>query len=39
LRAYIRGQAEHHQKVSFQDEFRELCRKNNVPLDERYAWD
>jgi REP element-mobilizing transposase RayT len=39
LRAYIRGQAEHHKKVSFQDEFRELCRKNNVPLDERYAWD
>ena len=39
LRAYIRGQAEHNKKVSVQDKLRELCRKNNVPLDERYAWD
>lgn len=39
VRQYIRSQREHHAKVSFQDEFRELCRKNNAPLDERYAWD
>jgi len=24
---------------SFQDEFRELCRKNEVQFDERYVWD
>ena len=39
VREYIRAQADHHRKLSFQDEFRQLCRKNNVPLDERYAWD
>lgn len=39
LTQYIRGQEEHHRYVGFQDEFRELCRKNGVELDERYAWD
>ena len=37
--AYIRGQEEHHKKVSFQDEFRRICELYNVNLDERYAWD
>jgi putative transposase len=36
---YIRRQEEHHRDVSFQDEFCEVCRKNGVALDERYAWD
>jgi REP element-mobilizing transposase RayT len=39
LTQYIQGQEEHHRHVSFQDEFRELCRKYGVELDERYAWD
>lgn len=39
VRRYIRDQAEHHRTASFQDEFRQVCQKNNVPLDERYAWD
>lgn len=39
VREYIRSQAVHHRKLPFQDEFRQLCHKNNVPLDERYAWD
>jgi len=39
LRRYIRSQAEHHQRTSFQDEFRALCGKYGVDLDERYAWD
>src|SRR4051812_42014367 len=30
---------EHHAKYDLQAEFRGLCRKNKVPLDERYALD
>ena len=37
--AYIKGQEEHHKKVSFQDEFRKICQLYDVHLDERYAWD
>ncbi len=36
---YIAKQREHHQKVSFQDEFRRLLKKNDIPFDERYVWD
>jgi REP-associated tyrosine transposase len=39
VRAYIATQEEHHHKVSFQDEFRALCRKHGVEIDERYVWD
>jgi REP element-mobilizing transposase RayT len=39
LKQYIAKQEEHHRKVTFQDEFRSLCRKYGVPLDERYVWD
>ncbi len=36
---YIENQAEHHKKETFQDEFRRLCRKYGIKLDERYVWD
>jgi putative transposase len=36
---YILNQKEHHKKQTFQDEFRELCRKYEVDLDERFCWD
>ena len=39
LRRYIRDQKERHKTVSFQDEFRALCRKYGVEIDERYVWD
>ena len=39
VRKYIEGQAEHHRKRDFKDEFREFCRRYNVSLDERYVWD
>lgn len=39
LTKYIADQAEHHRQVSFQDEFRRLCRKYGVEIDERYVWD
>jgi REP element-mobilizing transposase RayT len=38
-RRYIAGQEEHHRHVSFQEEFREMCRKHGIEIDERYAWD
>ena len=39
VRTYIANQAEHHKKMSFQDEFRAICRRHGIVLDERYAWD
>ena len=39
LSHYIEGQEEHHHKESFQEEFRRLCAKYGVEIDERYAWD
>ena len=39
VRNYIATQEEHHRQVSFQDEFRALCRKHGVEIDERYVWD
>jgi REP element-mobilizing transposase RayT len=36
---YIERQEEHHQKISFQDEFRELLRKHGIEFDERYLWE
>ena len=39
VRAYVATQEEHHREVSYQDEFRALCRKHGVEMDERYVWD
>jgi putative transposase len=39
VKRYIANQEEHHRRMSFQDEFRELRRRHGVELDERYAWD
>jgi REP element-mobilizing transposase RayT len=36
---YIRRQREHHQRVSFQDEFRAFLRRYEIEFDERYVWD
>lgn len=38
---YIRNQKQHHQKkdISFEDEFRGLCRHYDVEIDERYCWE
>jgi putative transposase len=38
VRKYIAGQREHHREVTFQDEFRSLCRKYGIEWDERYVW-
>lgn len=39
VKDYIQNQEEHHRHMTFQDEFRELCQRHGIELDERYAWD
>jgi putative transposase len=39
VRRYIGQQEEHHRKLSFQDEFRLLLNRYEVPFDERFVWD
>lgn len=39
VRTYIVDQEEHHQKISFQDEYRSLLRKYEIEFVERYVWD
>ncbi|MCI0485680.1 MAG: transposase [Blastocatellia bacterium] len=39
VKRYIANQAEHHKKMSFQDEFRKLCKRHGVEIDERYVGD
>lgn len=36
---YIEKQEEHHQKMTFQEEFRKFLKKYNVEFDEKYVWD
>jgi putative transposase len=38
-RDYIAGQEEHHRKVTFQDEFRQLLHRYEIEFEERYVWD
>ena len=37
--SYVANQETHHQKLSFQDEYRTFLEKHNVEYDERYVWD
>ena len=36
---YIKGQEEHHRKMTFQEEFLTLLKKHRIEYDERYLWD
>ncbi len=36
---YIDAQEQHHRKMTFQDELRELLRRHEIEFDERYLWD
>jgi putative transposase len=36
---YICNQAQHHQKMTFQEEYRRLLERYQVAFDERYVWD
>jgi REP element-mobilizing transposase RayT len=35
---YIRDQAQHHRRISFQDEFLALLKNHRVEFDDRYIW-
>lgn len=35
---YIQDQAQHHRRISFQDEFLALLKRHGVEFDERYIW-
>jgi REP element-mobilizing transposase RayT len=39
VRRYIAQQEQHHQKCSFQDEFRLMLKRYEIDFDERYVWD
>ena len=39
VKRYIEDQPQHHQKMSFQDEFRRICERHGIAIDERYVWD
>lgn len=39
VRKYIQSQEEHHRKLSFQDELRQLLKKHEIAFDEQYVWD
>jgi REP element-mobilizing transposase RayT len=36
---YIRRQAEHHRRMTFEEEFLALLKKHGVAYDERYLWE
>ena len=39
VRRYIENQAEHHRRMTFQDELRALFQRHGIEFDERYVWD
>lgn len=39
VRQYIETQREHHQKVTFQEEYRTFLTNRQISYDERYVWD
>ena len=39
VKRYIANQEEHHKRMSFQEEFRALCQRHGIEIDERYVWD
>ena len=36
---YIKNQKQHHSKSTFQNEYRSILKKCDMPYDERYVWD
>ena len=37
VQRYVMNQKEHHQKISFRDEFIQFLRANEIDFDERYV--
>ena len=36
--SYIRSQADHHRKKTFQEEFLAFLKRHGIQYDERYLW-
>jgi hypothetical protein len=36
---YIKGQEEHHRRMSFQEEFLARLKRHRIAYDERYLWE
>jgi putative transposase len=36
---YIQHQDQHHAALTYQEEYRDLCKKYHLEIDERYCWD
>ncbi len=36
---YIGNQPAHHKRMTFQEEFRAICAKYEIEIDERFVWD
>ena len=39
LKRYIAQQKVHHQRITFQDEYRKFLKSYGIDYDERYVWD
>jgi putative transposase len=39
VRHYITNQAEHHRRLTFQEELRAMFRRHGIEFNERYVWD
>jgi putative transposase len=39
VKNYILNQKQHHERVSFQDEYRTFLQRYEIEYDERYVWD
>jgi len=39
VREYVDNQEQHHHRMTFQEEFRLLCQRHGIEIDERYVWD
>jgi len=39
VRQYIANQAEHHRKITFQEELRAFFKRHEMEYDERYVWE
>ena len=39
VRKYVANQEEHHQRKSFQEEFRQILLRHNISFDEGHVWD
>ena len=38
-RRYVQNQEAHHRRMTFQEEFRMICERHSIQIDERYVWD